>query len=531
MQHALQVTVEVFVRIQLRGVGRKEEYFQIAFDRLALQPALYDFGVVYPQVIQDQKDLAGRRFDQRTQKFLQDLGGHGRLIEHESYSALVGDRRDHVERYTLGRHRLHWCLSLWCIAPTVLGIVFDTRLVTPENLGILCFGTGLNLRVFLLQPSVNAGRVLLPRFLQWLLRREAPALEVIAHRAHRDIDAPELLDQLSNRAPCPKRKAKLVLVGHLVTNRLDDTLFLLFGQPSRLVFRATFLNSDSVSTTGLIALVPAPDGVRVNVKKLTYLAEGFALLAESNRLLPEKFLLLRTELACVCIHANIISYVNCHRVNNPTGVCWSLATRQAVAKLCIEYGVTLLEDAPYRPLRFSGESLPMVSSFCPDQALVLRSFSKIASPGLRIGVVSGPAQWIEPLIKVKQGADLHSNVPAQAMLLGLLEHPEFEQHIAKVCDLYHGRYQVLLKALEQLEPFGCQAQPVAGGMFVWLTLPDCDSFALAKYLIEQGVATVPSDVFYSAEKGVSALRLNFTNATPDMLQEAVSRMAQALATR
>jgi hypothetical protein len=141
MHHAFQVTVEVFIRIQLRGVGWQEEYFQIAFDCLALQPAFDDLGMVYPQVIQDQKDLAGRRFDQRAQKFLQDLGGHGRLIEHESYSALVGDRRDHVERYTLGRQRLHWCLSLWCIAPTVLGIVFDTRLVTPENLGILCFGT------------------------------------------------------------------------------------------------------------------------------------------------------------------------------------------------------------------------------------------------------------------------------------------------------------------------------------------------------------------------------------------------------
>jgi len=175
MHHGFQVTVEVLIRVQLRGVGWQEEYFQIAFDCLALQPAFHDLGVVYPQVIQDQKDLTGRRLDQRAQKFLQDLGGHGRLIEHESYSALVGDRRDHVERYTLGRQRLHRCLSLWCITPTVLGIVFDTRLVTPENLGVLCFGTGLNLRVFLLQPSVNAGRVLLPRFLQWLLRREAPA--------------------------------------------------------------------------------------------------------------------------------------------------------------------------------------------------------------------------------------------------------------------------------------------------------------------------------------------------------------------
>src|SRR5690554_5904427 len=225
MQHTLQVAVEVLVRIQLRGVGRKEEYFQIAFDRLALQPALYDFGVVYPQVIQDQKDLAGRRFDQCTQKFLQNFGGHGRLVQHEAHSALVGDRRNHVERYTLGGQWLDRGLSLRGIAATVLGIVFDTRLVTPENLGILCFGTGLNLRVFFLQPGFNARRVLFPRFLQWLLRREAPALEVIAHRADRDINAPELLDQLGNRAPCPQRKAKFVLVGHLVTNRFDDTLF------------------------------------------------------------------------------------------------------------------------------------------------------------------------------------------------------------------------------------------------------------------------------------------------------------------
>lgn len=212
--------------------------------------------------------------------------------------------------------------------------------------------------------------------------------------------------------------------------------------------------------------------------------------------------------------------------HNPTGVCWSLATRKAVALLCEQYQVTLLEDAPYRQLRFSGEHLPMVSSFCPDRALVLRSFSKVASPGLRVGVVSGPSQWIDPLIKVKQGADLHSTVPVQAMLLGLLEHPEFDQHIARVCDLYHGRSQVLLQALKSLEVYGCHAQPVAGGMFVWLTLPDCDSFALAKHLIDQGVATVPSDVFYSGKKGVSALRLNFTNATPERLEMAVTRISQ-----
>ncbi|MFD1385090.1 PLP-dependent aminotransferase family protein [Rhodanobacter aciditrophus] len=214
--------------------------------------------------------------------------------------------------------------------------------------------------------------------------------------------------------------------------------------------------------------------------------------------------------------------------HNPTGVSWSLATRHKVAELCLAYQVTLIEDAPYRDLRFSGDALPMVSSFCPDQSLVLRSFSKIASPGLRMGVVSGPEAWVDALIKVKQGADLHSSVPVQAMLLGLLEHPDFDAHVAKVSDLYQGRYQVLAKALSALEDYGCRTLPTQGGMFVWLTLPDCDTMALAYRLLDQGIAAVPSDVFYSGDKGQSALRLNFTNATPDKLEQAVMRLESVL---
>lgn len=217
--------------------------------------------------------------------------------------------------------------------------------------------------------------------------------------------------------------------------------------------------------------------------------------------------------------------------HNPTGVSWSLATRQAVAQLCQQHQVTLIEDAPYRPLRFTGDTLPMVSSFCPDQSLVLRSFSKIASPGMRVGVVSGPTQWIDPLITVKQGADLHSSVPIQAMLLGLLKHPEFEQHVANVCDIYRGRYQVLYNALMPLEPFGCHTQPIEGGMFVWLTVPECDTFALANTLLGQGVAVVPSDVFYPGPKEVSALRLNFTNSSPECLAKAVTRMTDTIKLR
>ena len=110
-----------------------------------------------------------------------------------------------------------------------------------------------------------------------------------------------------------------MLPRHLVTNRLDDSLLQLFDQPAGLVLGAAFLNNDSFGNTRMITLVPAPEGVMVYVKKLTDLAEGFALLAELNRLLPEKFLLLHAELACVCIHASIILNVNCYRISRTCG--------------------------------------------------------------------------------------------------------------------------------------------------------------------------------------------------------------------
>lgn len=215
--------------------------------------------------------------------------------------------------------------------------------------------------------------------------------------------------------------------------------------------------------------------------------------------------------------------------HNPTGVCWALEVRQKVAELCIQYQVALLEDAPYRELRFSGETLPLVSDFCPQNSIVLRSFSKIASPGLRIGVVTGKTSYLEPLIKIKQGADLHSSVPMQALLHGILQHDNFDAHIRTICDLYKSRYDVMYAELQEQLPPSCVLKPVNGGMFVWVEIPECDTFELAKTLLSNGVAVVPSPVFYpEGSEAKAALRLNFTNATPEELQVAVRRLAKVL---
>ncbi|WCE32339.1 aminotransferase-like domain-containing protein [Vibrio sp. SCSIO 43137] len=215
--------------------------------------------------------------------------------------------------------------------------------------------------------------------------------------------------------------------------------------------------------------------------------------------------------------------------HNPTGVCWSLEVRKKVAELCIRYDVTLVEDAPYRELRFSGDELPMVSEFCPDKSIVLRSFSKIASPGLRLGVATGAANYIDPMIKVKQGADLHSSVPMQALLLELISQPEFDHHLSSTQQLYKARYQKLMREIEGKLGDKCQVNPVQGGMFVWLTLPQSDTMSLAKNSLEKGVAVVPSKVFYpEGSPQSSALRLNFTNASDHELELAVERLSEVI---
>ena len=203
--------------------------------------------------------------------------------------------------------------------------------------------------------------------------------------------------------------------------------------------------------------------------------------------------------------------------------------RKHVAELCVRYGVTLIEDAPYRELRFSGEALPMVSSYCPEHSLVLRSFSKISAPGLRLGVVTGRSDWLAHLIKVKQASDLHTSLPMQATLLALLQAPEFNHHLANVRHHYQVRYEALKTALiEHLSETYCAAD-VHGGMFIWLPITGLDPMKVAQDALKKGVAVVPSNVFnHQPARMQAALRLNFSYATTDKLNEAAARLASVL---
>ncbi len=236
-----------------------------------------------------------------------------------------------------------------------------------------------------------------------------------------------------------------------------------------------------------------------------------------------------TQLAQTFANHNIKCFYAVPDFHNPTGVCWSLTVRQQVAALCRQYQVTLIEDIPYRALRFSGTKLPLVASFCPEQALVLRSFSKMAAPGMRLGLVSGRTDWLKVLHKVKQASDLHTNLPMQAILLALLQHTDFEQYLARLCQYYQGNYLKLRTTLCRVLSVPYQLPSVAGGMFIWLTLDKINTMTLAKIALAQRVAIVPSQVFYPhGAKKNSAIRLNFTHASPEHLALGAQRLQDAI---
>lgn len=212
--------------------------------------------------------------------------------------------------------------------------------------------------------------------------------------------------------------------------------------------------------------------------------------------------------------------------HNPSGCCWSLATRQRVGELCQDYHVLLVEDAPYRELRFRGETLPMASTFCPENAIVLQSFSKTTAPGLRLGMLSGPAQLVAPLERIKQAADLHSNLPGQRLLLQLMDSDIYAQHHARLIQAYATQCESLCVLLDnKLGDIG-QFERVDGGMFIWFQLHHLDGDRLAQIALKHGVAVVPGSVFCSDnnERIQRALRLNFSHPSEQDMETAIARL-------
>lgn len=223
--------------------------------------------------------------------------------------------------------------------------------------------------------------------------------------------------------------------------------------------------------------------------------------------------------------------------NNPSGATWSTERREQTVELCRRYGVLILEDNPYGEIKFDetpGAYPPALTAIDRnlegDPCVVYTgTFSKIVAPGLRTGWITGPSELITVIAKAKQAADLHSSTIDQRALHELLQVFDLESHIRLISREYGSRMKLLSAELTSRNWEGVSFLEPRGGMFLWLTLPQhIHTARLLPLAVEQGVAFVPGEVFYSAEPLENTMRLNFTHTRPELLPVAVQRLEAAL---
>ena len=215
---------------------------------------------------------------------------------------------------------------------------------------------------------------------------------------------------------------------------------------------------------------------------------------------------------------------------NPTGITLSLPRRKALAELASKYGVVIAEDDPYRDLRYSGEALPSIKSYDKGGWVVyLSSYSKLVSPGLRVGsaVVSNP-MLMRKMVIGKQSADVHSPLLNQAIVDAYLRRGLMAPHIARICESYRLQLEAMLEGFAEF-PEGTVHTTPHGGLFVWAALPEgYDLKAMLSGVVEKNVAYVPGTHFYPEGGHLNTIRLNFSNAEIPQIKTGMKALAAAL---
>jgi len=223
---------------------------------------------------------------------------------------------------------------------------------------------------------------------------------------------------------------------------------------------------------------------------------------------------------------------------NPSGITICLAKREALLDLSYEFDLPIVEDSPYRDLRYSGESIPAI--FTLDQqrdgghVIGLYTFSKLFCPGMRVGFNIGPPEVIKQMTHIKEGNILNTPKWNQDMCLAFLEDMGLEQHLENCRSYYREKLGVFLETMAQHFPpeTGVSWTRPEGGLFLWVTVPaHIDTQELFFEAIEHKVAFVPGEQFYGEKPEHNHMRINFSFVSKEQLAIAVERLAVCIKKR
>lgn len=216
---------------------------------------------------------------------------------------------------------------------------------------------------------------------------------------------------------------------------------------------------------------------------------------------------------------------------NPSGITMSLEKRKKLLELAEVYDVFIIEDNPYGELRFKGEDVPTIKSLdTSGRVIYVGSFSKILSPGLRLGWTIARPEVIQPMVVCKQVNDVHTNVFSQMIAAEYLTRYSIDQHIEKIRKLYGHKCGYMLECMERYFPDFCSYTRPEGGLFIWCTLPEqyIASDVLKKSL-ERKVAFVPGNAMMAdMDKPSSSFRLNYSTMADERIEEGIKILGEVL---
>ena len=217
---------------------------------------------------------------------------------------------------------------------------------------------------------------------------------------------------------------------------------------------------------------------------------------------------------------------------NPTGRTMSLARRRRLVELADEFDVMVLEDTPYRELRYDGERLPSIKSLDTSGRVIhLGSFSKILAPGLRLGWVLAEPEIREKLSLLKLAADTQNGTLNMRAAAAYLSGFDIEAHIAGMLPTYRHQRDLMLASIEEHFPAGVRWTRPDGGLFTWVTFPeglDTAAFQRDHLIPRAGVILVPSAPFFATEPEVNHARMSFSGVPDDRLVAGVTAMGGLL---
>ncbi|MCI6831122.1 MAG: PLP-dependent aminotransferase family protein, partial [Clostridiales bacterium] len=299
----------------------------------------------------------------------------------------------------------------------------------------------------------------------------------------------------------------------------DDILITTGGQQSISLFTQVMLNPGDVVVSEDPSFIGALNGFRsMNAKLMSVPMDD-----EGMRMDKLEELLQTTP--------NVKFIYVIPTFQNPTGRTMSLERRKQLLEMARKYDVLIVEDNPYFELRYEGEFVPTIKSMDTEgRVIYCGSYSKVLSPGMRLGYCIGAKDIINRMVVCKQVSDVHTNLYFQMLVAHYLEECDLDAHIAEICDNNRVKRDAMIAACEKyFDPRVTFTRP-NGGLFIWAELPEgYDSFKLCKMISAKKVACVPGNAFLSDDEGISnGFRMNFSLPSVEQIETAIQRVGETI---